>query len=193
MTVGSTSTPPRWQAAPVTTHLPANATEERAGGWNFADIWEARALRFPDAIAQVQGTNRSTWSEFDAAPMASPQRSSRPECRARTRSPTTSTTARSTPARPRRGARPLGLLVDTGDHVVGRDVEQRDQARTPATQPAPDHDRLARFLGGDRHGRVDDRFVVGCGGRRWSHVRVPTECEHAGDQRRRPRRRARVR
>lgn len=66
MTVGSTSTPPRWQAAPVTTHLPANATEERAGGWNFADIWEAHALRFPDAIAQVQGTNRSTWSEFDA-------------------------------------------------------------------------------------------------------------------------------
>ncbi|MFZ4668069.1 MAG: AMP-binding protein [Microthrixaceae bacterium] len=35
-------------------------------GWNFADLWEANAHKFPDATAQVHGEHRSTWQEFDA-------------------------------------------------------------------------------------------------------------------------------
>ena len=35
-------------------------------GWNFADLWEANAHKFPDATAQVHGERRSTWQEFDA-------------------------------------------------------------------------------------------------------------------------------
>jgi acyl-CoA synthetase (AMP-forming)/AMP-acid ligase II len=34
-------------------------------GWNLAAIWERNADRFPDAIAQVQGERRSTWTQFD--------------------------------------------------------------------------------------------------------------------------------
>jgi fatty-acyl-CoA synthase len=34
-------------------------------GWNFAELWERIADRFPDAQAQVQGDRRSTWAEFD--------------------------------------------------------------------------------------------------------------------------------
>ena len=34
-------------------------------GWNFADIWEDMAARFPEAQAQVQGDRRFTWAEFD--------------------------------------------------------------------------------------------------------------------------------
>ena len=34
-------------------------------GWNFAELWERIADRFPDAAAQVQGDRRITWSEFD--------------------------------------------------------------------------------------------------------------------------------
>ncbi|MBS1837854.1 MAG: AMP-binding protein [Actinobacteria bacterium] len=34
-------------------------------GWNFAELWEAIADRFPDAQAQVQGDRRFTWREFD--------------------------------------------------------------------------------------------------------------------------------
>jgi 3-oxocholest-4-en-26-oate---CoA ligase len=34
-------------------------------GWNLAEIWERNADRFPDALAQVQGGRRFTWSEFD--------------------------------------------------------------------------------------------------------------------------------
>jgi acyl-CoA synthetase (AMP-forming)/AMP-acid ligase II len=34
-------------------------------GWNFADIWETVAEVIPDAPAQVQGTNRTTWRQFD--------------------------------------------------------------------------------------------------------------------------------
>ena len=34
-------------------------------GWNFAELWERIADRFPDATAQVQGDRRSTWREFD--------------------------------------------------------------------------------------------------------------------------------
>ena len=34
-------------------------------GWNFAEIWEHHADRFPDAVAQVQGDRVFTWSEFD--------------------------------------------------------------------------------------------------------------------------------
>ncbi|MFZ4519604.1 MAG: acyl-CoA synthetase [Microthrixaceae bacterium] len=34
-------------------------------GWNFAELWEGIAERFPDATAQVQGDRRLTWGEFD--------------------------------------------------------------------------------------------------------------------------------
>ena len=36
-----------------------------ATGWNFAEIWEHNADRFPDAIAQLQGDRTYTWAEFD--------------------------------------------------------------------------------------------------------------------------------
>jgi acyl-CoA synthetase (AMP-forming)/AMP-acid ligase II len=36
-----------------------------AGGWNFADIWEHHADRFPDAVVQVQGDRRVTWEAMD--------------------------------------------------------------------------------------------------------------------------------
>jgi fatty-acyl-CoA synthase len=35
-------------------------------GWNFAELWERIADRFPDADAQVQGTRRISWRDFDA-------------------------------------------------------------------------------------------------------------------------------
>ncbi len=34
-------------------------------GWNFADVWESHADRFPGASAQVQGHRRFTWAEMD--------------------------------------------------------------------------------------------------------------------------------
>ena len=34
-------------------------------GWNFAELWELHADRFPDAQAQVQGDRRFTWAQFD--------------------------------------------------------------------------------------------------------------------------------
>ena len=34
-------------------------------GWNFADMWEHHADRFPDAVVQVSGDRVFTWSEFD--------------------------------------------------------------------------------------------------------------------------------
>jgi len=34
-------------------------------GWNFAELWERVADRFPDAPAQVQGDRRFTWRELD--------------------------------------------------------------------------------------------------------------------------------
>ncbi len=34
-------------------------------GWNFAEIWERHADRFPDAVAQIQGDRTYTWAEFD--------------------------------------------------------------------------------------------------------------------------------
>jgi acyl-CoA synthetase (AMP-forming)/AMP-acid ligase II len=34
-------------------------------GWNFAELWERIADRFPDADAQVQGARRHSWAEFD--------------------------------------------------------------------------------------------------------------------------------
>jgi acyl-CoA synthetase (AMP-forming)/AMP-acid ligase II len=33
--------------------------------WNYADIWEEAARRFPDSLAQVHGKRRFTWAEFD--------------------------------------------------------------------------------------------------------------------------------
>ena len=40
-------------------------TSETATGWNFAEIWEHHADRFPEAVAQVQGDRTFTWAEFD--------------------------------------------------------------------------------------------------------------------------------
>jgi len=34
-------------------------------GWNFAEIWERIADKFPDATAQIHGDRRLTWTEFD--------------------------------------------------------------------------------------------------------------------------------
>jgi acyl-CoA synthetase (AMP-forming)/AMP-acid ligase II len=34
-------------------------------GWNFAEMWEHHADRFPDAVVQIQGDRSFTWSEFD--------------------------------------------------------------------------------------------------------------------------------
>ncbi|HKY14984.1 MAG TPA: AMP-binding protein, partial [Microthrixaceae bacterium] len=34
-------------------------------GWNFAEIWERIADKFPDAPAQIQGERRLSWREFD--------------------------------------------------------------------------------------------------------------------------------
>jgi acyl-CoA synthetase (AMP-forming)/AMP-acid ligase II len=34
-------------------------------GWNFADMWEHHADRFPDAVVQLQGDRSFTWSQFD--------------------------------------------------------------------------------------------------------------------------------
>ncbi|HRE00607.1 MAG TPA: AMP-binding protein, partial [Ilumatobacteraceae bacterium] len=34
-------------------------------GWNFAEIWEHHADRFPDALAQIHGDRTFTWAEFD--------------------------------------------------------------------------------------------------------------------------------
>ena len=42
------------------------AQEPFASGWNFADIWEAHARRFPEALAQIHGGLRSTWAQFSA-------------------------------------------------------------------------------------------------------------------------------
>jgi acyl-CoA synthetase (AMP-forming)/AMP-acid ligase II len=33
--------------------------------WNFGDVWEAIAAAQPEAVAQVQGGRRTTWSDFD--------------------------------------------------------------------------------------------------------------------------------
>ena len=35
-------------------------------GWNFADMWEFHAARFPDVVVQTHGDRTSTWSEFNA-------------------------------------------------------------------------------------------------------------------------------
>ncbi len=35
-------------------------------GWNFAELWEAIADKFPDAQAQVQGDRHDDWRTFDA-------------------------------------------------------------------------------------------------------------------------------
>ena len=34
-------------------------------GWNYAEIWERIADKFPDAQAQVQGDRRINWAQFD--------------------------------------------------------------------------------------------------------------------------------
>jgi len=36
-----------------------------SNGWNFADMWEDHADRFPEATAQVEGPRRFTWAAFD--------------------------------------------------------------------------------------------------------------------------------
>ena len=39
--------------------------ENRKNGWNFADIWEHQADRYPQSLAQSQGDRAFTWAEFD--------------------------------------------------------------------------------------------------------------------------------
>lgn len=39
--------------------------ENRSIGWNFADIWEHQADRYPLSLAQSQGDRTFTWAEFD--------------------------------------------------------------------------------------------------------------------------------
>ena len=39
--------------------------ENRKNGWNFADIWEHQADRYPQLLAQSQGDRTFTWAEFD--------------------------------------------------------------------------------------------------------------------------------
>ena len=34
-------------------------------GWNYADVWEAIAESIPDHVAQVHGSRRDTWQQFD--------------------------------------------------------------------------------------------------------------------------------
>ena len=34
-------------------------------GWNFAELWERVAGKFPEALAQAQGTREFTWQQFD--------------------------------------------------------------------------------------------------------------------------------
>jgi 3-oxocholest-4-en-26-oate---CoA ligase len=45
--------------------LTALHSEVMSGGWNFADMWERHADRFPATVAQIQGDRWFTWSEFD--------------------------------------------------------------------------------------------------------------------------------
>jgi fatty-acyl-CoA synthase len=37
----------------------------RAGGWNFADIWETVARAGPQETAQIHGQDRISWADFD--------------------------------------------------------------------------------------------------------------------------------
>lgn len=39
--------------------------ENRKNGWNFADIWEHQADRYPQSLAQSQGDRTFSWAEFD--------------------------------------------------------------------------------------------------------------------------------
>ena len=39
--------------------------ENRKNLWNFADIWEHQADRYPQSLAQTQGDRTFTWAEFD--------------------------------------------------------------------------------------------------------------------------------
>ena len=43
----------------------AGATDVAPHGWNFADVFEAIAERFPEAPAQIQADRRFSWAEFD--------------------------------------------------------------------------------------------------------------------------------
>jgi 3-oxocholest-4-en-26-oate---CoA ligase len=47
--------------APATPSLELMTT----GGWNYADVWEAIADRFPDEPASIHGQRRRTWRQFD--------------------------------------------------------------------------------------------------------------------------------
>ena len=49
----------------VTADSPSAAYRPFADGWNFADIWEAHADRFPEAVALVHGDRRISWADFD--------------------------------------------------------------------------------------------------------------------------------
>ena len=47
----------------VTEAVGANSVA--AHGWNFADVFEAIAERFPEAPAQIQADRRFSWADFD--------------------------------------------------------------------------------------------------------------------------------
>ncbi|MBU6240685.1 MAG: acyl-CoA synthetase [Acidobacteria bacterium] len=54
----------RWFTLPRIV-LPLVTTSTTNSGWNFADMWELHARRFPDAPAAIHGGEVRTWREFD--------------------------------------------------------------------------------------------------------------------------------
>ena len=111
----------------------ATARVSTAVGWNFAEIWERNADRFPDAVAQVQGDRDvSRGASSTAAPTASPPRCSPPAPRSRTRWRTTCTTAPST-SRACSGMFKAGARA--GEHQLP--LHRRRARRTCGTTPTP--------------------------------------------------------
>ena len=76
-------------------------------GWNFAELWERIADKFPDATAQVQGDRRLSWARVrPPGRRAGRARSSTPAPATRTRWRSTSTTRPSTSRRRSPASRP---------------------------------------------------------------------------------------
>ncbi len=76
-------------------------------------------------------------------------------------------------ARARRRAPPMGHHVAARHRVVGGDVVEGHQGRAPPAQPAADHGRRPRLLGGDRNG--DQHHDEGI---RWRDRPVRARAEH---------------
>ncbi len=49
----------------LVTTPPLFSNSDLSKGWNFADVWEFHAARFPDAPAQEQGDRLYTWGEMN--------------------------------------------------------------------------------------------------------------------------------